>query len=112
MSPPSVAQGRRLLPVQLGNLTLEPMHDLQRLIPAALQLAGHQTIGGIDSIILPASMRRREVRLLKRQIELPLWGRNLARLSRERFHRGIDAERLQHPQHFRADGNIGTEAAE
>ena len=39
-------------------------------------------------------MRRREVRLLKRQIELPLRGRDLAGLSRERFDCGIDAERL------------------
>ena len=43
-------------------------------------------------------MRRREVRLLKRQIELPLCGRGLACLSRERFHCSIDAERLQYPQ--------------
>ena len=88
------------------------MHDLQRLVPAALQFACHQTIGRIDRIILPASMRRREVRLLKRQIELPLCGRGLGRLSRQRFHCGIDAERLQHPQHFRADGSIRTQAAE
>ena len=57
-------------------------------------------------------MRRREVRLLKRQIELPLCGRDLARLSCERFHCGIDAERLQYPQHFRADGSIRAQAAE
>src|SRR5215471_10582399 len=112
MLPLVLAQGRRLLRLELGNLTLEPMHDLQRLVPATLQLARHQTIGGIDRIILPASMCRREVRLLKRQIELPLCGRDLARLSRERFDCGIDAERLQHPQHFCADGIIGTQAAE
>ena len=53
-----------------------------------------------------------EVRLLKRQIELPLRGRDLAGLSRERFDCGIDAERLQHPQHFCADGIISTQAAE
>jgi hypothetical protein len=58
------------------------MHDLQRLIPAALQLASHQTIGRINRIILPTSMRRREVRLLERQIELPLCGRDLARLCK------------------------------
>ena len=57
-------------------------------------------------------MRRREVRLLKRQIELPLCGRGLACLSRERLHCSIDAERLQYPQHFRADGIIGTRATE
>ena len=57
-------------------------------------------------------MRRREVCLLKREIELPLCGRGLSRLSRERLLCGIDAERFQHPQHFRADGIIGTQAAE
>ena len=74
MLPLVLAQGRRLLRLELGNLTLEPMHDLQRLIPATLQLTRHQTIGGIDRIILPASMCRGKVRLLKRQIELPLCG--------------------------------------
>ena len=112
MLPLRLAQGRRLLRPQLGNLTLEPMHDLQRLIPATLELARYQTIGRIDRIILPASMCRREVRLLKRQIELPLCDRDLARLSHERFHCGIDAERLQHLQHFRADSIIGAQTAE
>ena len=88
------------------------MHHLQRFIPAALQLACDQTIGRIDGIILPAGMCRREVRLLKRQIELPLCGRGLGRLSRQRFDCGIDTEGLQHPQHFRADGSIRTQAAE
>ena len=31
-----LAQGCRLLCLELGNLALEPMHNLQRLIPAAL----------------------------------------------------------------------------
>ena len=83
------------------------MHDLQRLIPPALQLACHQTIGGINSIILPPGMHHREVRLLRGQLELSLRGRGLARLGRQRLHCRIDAERLQHPQHFRADGMIG-----
>src|SRR5262249_26273395 len=45
MLPLLLTQGRRLLCLELGNLTLEPMHDLQRLIPATLQLASYQTIG-------------------------------------------------------------------
>jgi hypothetical protein len=36
MLPLLLAQGRRLLRLELGNLALEPVHDLQRLIPAAL----------------------------------------------------------------------------
>jgi hypothetical protein len=47
------------------------MHDLQRLIPAALQLAATRRLAG-STASLPASMRRREVRLLQRQLELPL----------------------------------------
>ena len=69
-----LAQGRRLPRLERGDLALDPVHDLQRLVPAALQLAGHQAIGGIDSIILPTGMRRREARLLQRQLELPLGG--------------------------------------
>src|SRR5215813_6122493 len=88
------------------------MHDLQRLIPAALELVSHKTIVGINSIILPSGICRREPRLLQRQLELPSCGGYLARLSRQRLDRGIDAERLQYPQHFRADGIIGAQAAE
>jgi hypothetical protein len=88
------------------------VHDLQRPVPAALQLTSDQSIVGIDGVILPTGIRRREARLLQRHIELPLCGRRLARLSRERLDRGIDAERLQHPQYFRADRIIGTQAAE
>jgi hypothetical protein len=57
-------------------------------------------------------MRRREARLLQRQIELPLCSRRLARPRLERLDRGIDGERLQDPQHLRADGVIGIQAAE
>jgi hypothetical protein len=28
------------------------MHGVQRLVPAPLKLSGHQTIGGIDGIVL------------------------------------------------------------
>ena len=69
-----LAQGRRLLRLECGDLAFDPVHRLQRLVPAALQFASHQAIGGIDGIILPAGMRRREARLLQRQFELPLGG--------------------------------------
>jgi len=74
LPPLFLPQRGRLLRLELGNLALEPMHDLQRLIPAALELASHQTIGGINSIILPPGIGRREVCLLQRQFELPLCG--------------------------------------
>jgi hypothetical protein len=107
-----LAQRRLLARLEPGDLAFDPLRDLQRLVPAALQLAGHQTVGGIDSIILPAGMRRREARLLQRQLELPLGGRCLARLGLERLHCGIDAERAQDPENLRADSMIGTQATE
>jgi hypothetical protein len=72
LPPLFLSQRGRLLRLDLGNLDLEPTHDLQRVIPAALELASHQTIGGINSIVLPSGIRRREVCLLQRQFELSL----------------------------------------
>ena len=39
-----------------GDLAFDLMRGCQRLVPASLQLAGDETIGGIDSIVLPACM--------------------------------------------------------
>ena len=66
--------GAGFLASKCCDLAFDPMHHLQRLVPRALQLASDQTIGGIDSIILPTGMRRREARLLQCQLELPLGG--------------------------------------
>jgi hypothetical protein len=74
MPPLLLAQGRRLPRLKCGDLAFDPVRHLQRLVPTALQLASDQTIGGIDSIILPTGMRCREARLLQRHIELPLGG--------------------------------------
>src|SRR5215471_18840113 len=74
LPPLSLSQRGRLFRLQLGNLALETMYDLQCLIPAALELASHQSVGGINSIILPPGIRRRELCLLQRQLELPLCG--------------------------------------
>src|SRR5690242_908150 len=57
-------------------------------------------------------MRRREARLLQRQIELPLGRRRLARLSLERLRGGIDAERLQDPKNLATDSVIDTQTTE
>ena len=57
-------------------------------------------------------MRRREARLLQRQIELPVGRRRLARLSLERLHCGIDPERLQDPKNLAADSVIDTQTTE
>jgi len=74
MPPLLLAQRCRLSRLKCCDLAFDPMHHLQRLVPTALQLASDQTIGGIDSIILPTGMRRREARLLQCQLELPLGG--------------------------------------
>jgi hypothetical protein len=76
-----LAQGHRLPRLDGGNVTLDPMHDLQRFVPAPLKLASYQTIGGIDRIVLSARMRSLEARSLQRQLQLPLGGRRLARLG-------------------------------
>src|SRR5260370_25798404 len=66
----------------------------------------------IDSIVLPARMRGLEARPLQRQLQLPLGGRRLPRLSIERLDRRFNAERLQNPQHLRTDGVMDAHAAE
>ena len=107
-----LTQGRWLSRLDRGGLALEPVHGLQRLVPAALQLTGDQAIVGIDGVILPTGMRRREARLLQRQIELPLGRRRLARLSLERLCCGIDAERLQDPKNLATDSVIDAQTTE
>src|SRR4051812_46189329 len=107
-----LAQRRWLSRLERGGLALEPVHDLQRLVPAALQLTGDKAVVGIDGVVLPTGMRRREARLLQRQIELPLGRRRLARLSLERLRGGIDAERLQDPKNLATDSVIDTQTTE
>src|SRR5947209_10438472 len=107
-----LTQARWLSRLERGGLALEPVHDLQCLVPAALQLTGDQAIVGIDGVVLPTGMRRREARLLQRQIELPLGRRRLARFSLERLRGGIDAERLQDPKNLATDSVIGTQTTE
>ena len=52
-----------------------------------------------------------EARPLQRKVQLSPGGRRLARQRVERPDRRVDAERLQDPEHFRADGLIGAQAA-
>ena len=40
-----------------SDLAFYSVHGLQCLIPAALQLAGHEAIGGVDCVVLPTGMR-------------------------------------------------------
>ena len=69
-----LAQGRLLARLEPGDLALDPLRDLQSLVPAALQLAGHKAIFGIDGVILSTSMGGLETRLLQRQLQLLLGG--------------------------------------
>ncbi len=50
--------------IDCGDLAFDPVHCLQRLVPTVLQLAGDQTIVGIDGIILAAGMSCRKAGLL------------------------------------------------
>src|SRR5712671_2040938 len=110
--PLHLSQGHWLPCLESSDLAFDPVHDLQRLVPAPLELTGNQTIGGIDSIVLPARMRGLEACPLQRQLPLPLGGRRLAGLGIERLDRRFDAEWLQNPQHLRANGVIDAHAAE
>src|ERR1700757_4949004 len=59
---------------QLLTLSLAQRRGLPRLVPAPLKLTGHQTIGGIDGIVLSTGMSGLVPRLLQRQLELSLCG--------------------------------------
>jgi len=76
----------------------------QRVVPAALQLAGHEAIARIDRVVLAARVRSLISYLLKRQLELPLCGRYLVRLGLDRLGGGVNAERLEDAQHLCGDG--------
>src|SRR5215831_4764802 len=91
---------------------LDPVHRLQRLVPAALQLARYQPIGRIDAVVLSARMGNLVACLGECQIELPPSRRHFSGLSFKRSDRSIDAEWLQDAQNFRGDSLIRFEAAE
>src|SRR6202022_2513704 len=65
-----LAQRRRPARDDGSGLAFYFAYGLQRLVPAALQLAGHEAIGGIDCVVLPTGMRGLVARLLKGQLEL------------------------------------------
>jgi hypothetical protein len=89
-----LAQRQRPFRVQHHNLILDAVHRLQRLIPAALQLARYQPIGRIDAVVLSARMGSLVVCLGECQIELPPCRRHFSGLSFERLDRSVDAEWL------------------
>ena len=68
--PLPLAQRRRLPCLDGGDFALDPAHDLQRLVPPPLELAGDQTIRRIHSIVLPACMCGFEARPLQGKLQL------------------------------------------
>ena len=65
-----LTQCRRFFRLECSDLAFDPVHGLQRLVPAPLQLPGDQTIVGIYRIVLPARVRDLVPRLLQREHEL------------------------------------------
>ena len=90
-----LAQRRWFCCLHRSNFALDLLYGFKRFVPAALQLASHQTVGGIDGVVLPARMGDFITRSLQRELKLLVCGRHLAGLSLERLESGIDAERLQ-----------------
>ena len=75
-------------------------------------LAGDKTIRRIDGIVLPAGVSDLVARLLQRQFVLALCRCRFTRLSLDRLHSGVNAERLDDPQDLGADGRVDLQAAD
>lgn len=73
----------------------QPAHDYQLVVPAALKLACHKAIVGINGIILTTCMVRFEPRLLQRQFDLASLFDSLTRPLLDGVQSGLDADRLK-----------------
>jgi len=71
---------------------LKPSLLLQAFVPAPLELARDQPVVGIDRVILPASVRSLETRLLERQLDLSALLSVLASTFLKSRQRRFDAE--------------------
>ena len=67
-----LAERRRTMRNQGGDLSFDPCDSPQCLVPAALQLAGDQTVCRIDGVVLSARMRSFVACMLQRQLQLAL----------------------------------------
>lgn len=67
-----LAERRRTTRNQGGDLSFDPYDSLQCLVPAALQLAGDQTVCRVDGVVLSARMRGFVACMLQRQLQLAL----------------------------------------
>jgi len=116
------AERDELLPLRLAKrgrtprdhgrqIALNPGNGLQGFVPPALQLAGDEPIGRIDSIVLSTGMSGLIPGLLQGEFQLPLSRRGLSRLGFDRIDRGLDAERSQDAQHLPGDRRVDAQAA-
>src|ERR1700674_2331224 len=83
---------------------------LQSLVPSALQLAGDEPIGWINSIVLSTGMGDLIAGLLQGEFQLPLSRRGLARLGFDRLDRSFHTKWLQDAQHLLGDRCIDAQA--
>ena len=95
---------------QRGNVVFDSLLRLKSCVPTAFEFSGHQPIGWINGIVLPAGMSDIERRLLQRQFKLTLGGRRCLDQGVNRLHRRVDADRLQNAQDFRRYGAISPSA--
>ena len=91
---------------------LKPSLLLQALVPTPLQFAGDQPVVGIDSVILPSSVRGLETRLLERQFDLSALLAIFASAHLKSRQRRFDAERLNALDHLGGDRGVDAKTAE
>jgi len=68
----TLVKRRRTLRDHGRDLAFDLCNRLRRLVPAALQLAGDEPVGGIDGIVLAADMGRLVACLLQGRFKLTL----------------------------------------
>src|SRR5580693_4591887 len=95
-----------------GNVAFGAVCGRKSFVPAPLQLASYETIGRIDSVVLPAGVSRLITRLGQRQLQLSLCRRRFARLCVQNLERGVHSERREDAQNLGADRGVGAPIAE
>src|SRR6516225_5544755 len=86
----SSPSGRRPPRDHGSDVALDLGNRLQSIIPSALQLAGDEPIGWIDSVVLSTGMGDLIAGLLQGEFQLSLSRRGLARLGFDRLHCGFN----------------------
>ena len=107
-----LAKWRTFLRNHGGHVAFGAVYRRKRFVPAPLQLASHEAIGRVDSVILPTGVSRLITRLGQRQLKLPLDRRCFARLRVQNFERGVHSKRRQDAQDLGANGCVSDTIAE